>query len=154
MNLKKPYILVATWFGSGLSSKAPGTCGSLAAIPPALILIVFGGIPALIAGIAVITALGFWAANKFDKEQKSHDSKMIVIDEVAGQWIALIPAGLDPVSIVLAFTLFRLFDILKPWPVSHFDKNVKGAAGVMGDDIAAGLLALLCLGGMRYAGLI
>lgn len=145
---------MATWFGSGLSSKAPGTCGSLAAIPPALILIVFGGIPALIAGIAVITALGFWAAKKFDEEQKSHDSKMIVIDEVAGQWIALIPAGLDPVSIVLAFTLFRLFDILKPWPVSHFDKNVKGAAGVMGDDIVAGLLALLCLKGIQYAGLI
>ncbi len=106
------------------------------------------------AGIVIVTILGFWAAKKFDEEQNSHDSKMIVIDEVAGQWIALIPAGLDPVSIVLSFSLFRLFDILKPWPVSHFDKNVKGAAGVMGDDIVAGLLAMLCLGGMRYAGLI
>lgn len=145
---------MATWFGSGLSPKAPGTCGSLAAIPPGIALAALGGIPALLAGIALIVALGFWAAKKFDEEHKSHDSKMIVIDEVAGQWIALIPAGLDPVSIVLAFTLFRLFDILKPWPVSHFDKNVKGAAGVMGDDIVAGALSLLCIGGMRYAGFI
>lgn len=154
MNLKKPHILLATWFGSGLSPKAPGTCGSLAAIPPGLALAALGGIPALIAGIAVITALGFWAAKKFDEEQKSHDSKMIVIDEVAGQWIALIAAGLNPVSITLSFVLFRLFDILKPWPVSHFDKNVKGAGGVMGDDIVAGILTLLCLKGMQYAGII
>ena len=74
-----------------------------------------------------------------------HDSKMIVIDEVAGQWIALLPAALNPALILIAFILFRFFDILKPWPISFIDKKVPGALGVMGDDIIAGLFAAICV---------
>lgn len=105
----------------------------------------FGG--AITLGIAslCITLLGLWAAHKFDQDMDGHDSKMIVIDEVAGQWIALIPAALNPALILLAFIAFRFFDILKPWPVSFFDKKVPGAIGVMGDDIVAGLFAALCV---------
>jgi phosphatidylglycerophosphatase A len=82
---------------------------------------------------------------------------MIVIDEVAGQWLTLIPAiglfGFHPLPVLLAFVLFRLFDILKPWPVSYLDKKIEGGLGVMLDDIAAGIYAGLCLTGLYYAGL-
>ncbi len=156
IDFKKPYVWLATWFGCGLISRAPGTWGSLGALPPGIILLLWGGTPALLAGIILVTAIGFWAAKEFDAARGSHDSKMIVIDEVAGQWIALIPAlsagVLNPVLVVLAFILFRFFDILKPWPVSWFDKKLKGPAGVMGDDIVAGLYALICLWGILYAG--
>ncbi len=91
--------------------------------------------------VFIIAIIGLWAADLFDKDMDGHDSKMIVIDEVAGQWIALIPAALNPYLIIVAFIAFRFFDILKLWPVSFFDKKVKGAAGVMGDDIVAGLYA-------------
>ncbi len=154
--LTKPHILLATWFGSGYLPKAPGTWGSVAAIPPGLVLLWLGGIPVLLGGIVVVTALGFWASRKFDEDHGTHDSKMIVIDEVAGQWIALIPVltaqGLSPLLTVLAFLLFRLFDITKPWPISYFDSQVKGPLGVMGDDVIAGLAALICLYGALYAG--
>ncbi len=158
IDFKQPYVLLATWFGFGCIPKAPGTWGSAMAIPPGLLLLMFGGIPALTAGIVVVTALGFWASKKFDEAQGTKDSKMIVIDEVAGQWIALIPvltaSGLNPVLTLLAFGLFRLFDIIKPWPASHFDKNIEGPLGVMGDDIIAGIMAMICLEVIIYAGLI
>jgi len=152
LSLRKPHVLLATWFGFGIIPHAPGTWGSAAAIPFGLTLYAAGGIPALLAGIVVISLIGYWAAARFDEEMGTKDSKMIVIDEVAGQWIALLPAGLNPLLVVLSFICFRAFDILKPWPVSHFDKNVKGAAGVMGDDILAGTFAAICVYGAAYAG--
>ena len=82
---------------------------------------------------------------------------MIVIDEVVGQWLTLLPAlfywNLNPLAIAVAFLLFRLFDVTKPWPISYIDKHVDGALGVMGDDILAGLVAALCIIGAYYAGL-
>ena len=151
-DLKKPHILLATWFGCGLSPKAPGTIGSLGTFPFALLIFALFGIQAFVAFTLLTTTIGFWATTKFEHETDTHDSKMIVIDEVAGQSIALMPAfllsGLNPIYIILAFPLFRFFDIIKPWPVSHFDKQVKGALGVMGDDIIAGILAALCLWGI------
>lgn len=79
---------------------------------------------------------------------------MIVIDEVAGMWIALIPVfGQSLLFVLLAFALFRFFDILKPWPISWLDKNINGAAGVMADDILAGAFAAFCLIGLQYVGL-
>ena len=155
-DIRKPYVWLATWFGCGLVSRAPGTWGSLGALPVGVFLMIWGGVPALLIGIAVVTGVGLWASKKFDTAIGAHDSKMIVIDEVAGMWIALIPAfpggQLNPLLLILAFLLFRFFDILKPWPVSWFDKKVKGPVGVMGDDIVAGLYAALCLYGVHYAG--
>lgn len=80
---------------------------------------------------------------------------MIVVDEVAGMWIALIPVAAYPsfLFIALAFLLFRFFDVLKPWPISYLDQNVDGAAGVMADDILAGVFAAFCLIGLHYVGL-
>lgn len=155
-DLKTPSVLLATWFGCGLVPKAPGTWGSLGAIPPALALFYYGGLDVFIAGLLLVGGAGYYAARAFEKLSGEHDSKMIVIDEVAGQWIALLPVFLWPgpawFSIPLAFALFRFFDILKPGPVGWVDKNVLGAAGVMGDDVLAGLLAGLLLSGVLYAG--
>lgn len=83
---------------------------------------------------------------------REKDSSMIVIDEVVGMWIALIPALLSPSSILLAFILFRVFDILKPYPISYFDKKFKGPMGVMIDDVIAGIFAAIIMMGLRYVG--
>lgn len=157
LNLKDPAILLATWFGFGFMKPAPGTWGSAAAIPVGIIVFGTGGLVALIFAIFLVTAAGVWAAERFGKVSGTHDNGMIVIDEVTGQWIALLPAlylsGPDPLWIGLSFLLFRAFDILKPWPVSWLDKRVKGGLGVMADDLAAGALAAICgTGVMLYAG--
>lgn len=141
---------LAVWFGAGLSPVAPGTVGSLAALPFGVALLWAGGAWGwLWLGLAVLLLLplGAWAAAQYDRQTGSHDAAPIVVDEVAGQWIALLPVG--PITlpgsawwqIVLAFGLFRLFDIAKPWPIGWIDRRILGGWGVMADDIAAGLYA-------------
>ena len=156
-SLKNPSTWLATWFGCGFLKPAPGTWGSLGALPFGIALFHYTDIWSFTIGILVVTLIGYWASDQFDKASATHDNKMIVIDEVAGQWIALAPvfyfSGLNWMLIVAAFIMFRIFDILKPWPVSALDQNVKGALGVMGDDISAGLYAAGCLIGLIYAGL-
>ena len=157
LELKKAYVWIATWFGSGFLKPAPGTWGSVCAIPVGIILFQALGLYAFCMSILITFCIGYWSSNLFEKRTGIHDSKMIVIDEVVGQWIALLPClhyiGLSPLLIFIAFILFRLFDITKPWPISHFDKNVGGAWGVMLDDVLAGLAAAICLLGLIYAGL-
>ena len=145
LDQKKLYVWLASWFGCGFINPAPGTWGSLGALPFGVVIFALSGAYGLGFAAFIITTIGLWAADKFDKAMDGHDSKMIVIDEVAGQWIALIPAALNPFLIILAFILFRFFDILKPWPICFIDKKVKGAAGVMGDDIVAGFFAAIIL---------
>lgn len=147
--LTTPAAWVATWFGCGLLKPAPGTWGTVGGLPYALLLLAAGGWPALLAGVVVVTVAGWWAAGKIEKQTGAHDSGYIVIDEVAGIGVALLPAALNPVSIALAFLLFRFFDIVKPWPVSWCDKKLPGAAGVMADDLVAGIMAALCLWGIQ-----
>lgn len=157
INLKDPANLIATWFGCGLISPAPGTWGSLGAIPVALTLFNFGGLYAFIIAAIILTPIGFWATAKYEEITGIHDNKQIVIDEVIGQWIALLPVfaflDINWIYIVIAFGLFRFFDITKPWPICHFDKNVDGATGVMVDDIIAGIFAAILITGGIYAGL-
>ncbi|PCI56335.1 MAG: phosphatidylglycerophosphatase A [Alphaproteobacteria bacterium] len=148
LDTKEPYVWLASWFGCGFINPAPGTWGSLGALPFGIILYMVCGAYGLAVAAFIITLVGLWSADKFDKAMDGHDSKMIVIDEVAGQWIALIPAALNPILILFAFILFRFFDILKPWPISFIDKKVPGALGVMGDDILAGLFAAICVVGL------
>lgn len=141
-SLGNPWVLLATWFGSGYLPKAPGTWGSLAALPFAwLILDRFGALALAIASVVVL-ALGIVAAERFMSLVDDDDPGAVVIDEVAGQWLALIVVPLDPVWFFFGFCAFRLFDVLKPWPVGALDRGCKGGLGVMIDDIAAGLYAL------------
>ncbi len=136
---------LAVWFGAGLSPVAPGTAGSLAALPAGIALLWAGGAWGwLLTGLAalLLLPLGAWAAARHDRRSGGHDAPEIVIDEVAGQWIALMPVAWAVWwQILLAFALFRLIDIVKPWPVGWIDRHLRGGWGVMADDIAAGAIA-------------
>lgn len=146
LDLKKPHIMVASWFGSGFMIPAPGTWGSLAALPPGLLIYWIGGPGLLALAIIALGTLGFlWAIPKFEQEHNEKDSSMIVIDEVVGQWIPLLIAGLNPFLILLSFGFFRFFDIFKIWPANIFDKKMNNAFSVMADDIFAGLYATLAV---------
>jgi len=144
-SLSLPGPLLATWFGSGYLPKAPGTWGSLAALPYAWIIMKMGGQNALLAAIVVVFSVGLWASKDYMARTKTHDPGAIVIDEVVGQWIVLLAAPLDPALYIFGFVLFRLFDIFKPWPISKADQSIPGAMGVMIDDVIAGLFGLAVL---------
>ncbi len=145
-----PSSLLATWFGSGLLPGAPGTWGSLAALPLGLVILWLGGPIALTLAAALIFALGLWASAVYQSGLDRKDPGEIVIDEVAGQWLALVPCALDPLGVVLAFVFFRLFDILKPWPANWADRSLTGAPGIMLDDIFAGLYAAIATYGALW----
>ena len=148
ITLLHPATVVATWFGVGLLPKAPGTWGSAAALPFAWLLMHLGGRPLLLAATLVCFLVGWWAAAVSVARTTAADPSEVVIDEVAGQWLVLTLAPLDPVSYLVGFALFRLFDIRKPWPVGWADARIGGGLGVMVDDILAagyGLLGMALL---------
>ncbi len=137
-------FVLGTWFGSGKAPVASGTFGSLAALPFACVIMYFGEWPCLLAASAAIYFIGVWSADIIMRETKTEDPGLIVIDEVVGQWIALLTAPFNPVSYAIAFVLFRIFDILKPWPACWADSKLHSATGVMLDDVFAGVYALIC----------
>jgi len=150
-----PASLLATWFGSGLLPRAPGTWGSLVALPFAYAITVAGGPWALLAAVAAAFLAGLWASGVYATANGVHDPGQVVIDEVAGQWLTLVPlaltpVALDPVLYGVAFVAFRVFDVLKPWPVRYFDQKLPGAWGIMTDDIAAGVYAGALTFGLAY----
>lgn len=143
---------IAIFFGAGLLPGAPGTWGSLVAVPLAWGLHFLGGFPALLAATPLLFGLGLWAVAVESKSSDDHDPAEFVVDEVVGQWIALFPlsAGLwladTPAGVfpwpgwVLGFLAFRFFDIIKPWPVRWAD-NMETPLGLMLDDVLAGIMA-------------
>ena len=146
-----PARFIGTVFGVGLLKPAPGTWGSLAALPLAWVLHLLGSWPLLLVATVLIVPLGVWAVAGMMSEGGVHDPSEAVIDEVGGQWIALLPvsygaafAGADALALwpgwIAAFVLFRLFDVWKPGPVGHFDRQ-HTALSVVLDDVMAGLLA-------------
>lgn len=138
---------LAVGFGSGLLKPAPGTWGSLAAILAGYGFYQAGLTTAgLMVLIGVSTLLGTFAINRIERETGIHDAPEIVIDEFAGQWVAMLPffyGGASIQALGLAFILFRVFDIWKPWPIGWLDKRVDGGFGVIVDDLVAGLFALI-----------
>jgi phosphatidylglycerophosphatase A len=153
--MKRLATLIGTVLGVGYIRPAPGTWGSLVALPWGWLLHVLGGFPLLCLGFLAAFAAGWWATAVMTRGQADHDPSEIVIDEVAGQWIAILPIshaawsmGLDVLVMwpgwIAAFALFRLFDIWKPGPVGWADRR-GDALGVMLDDIIAGALAALCV---------
>jgi phosphatidylglycerophosphatase A len=154
MGTQKAAAWLATWFGAGLLPKAPGTWGSLAALPPGLLLLWLGGPMLLVAAIMVISVAGVWASERYAETVGHDDPGAVVIDEVAGQWLALLPcAAFGLMEIALAFLLFRAADILKPWPASWADRTIPGGLGIMADDWIAGVYAALALGLLQFGGL-
>ena len=135
---------IATLLGVGYIKPAPGTWGSLAALPMFWALHQLGGWPfALVATIAVVF-VGVWAIRRETDGKDNHDPSEIVIDEVAGQWIPLVIIPLEVEWYVAAFLLFRFFDISKIGPVGHAE-NFTGGIGVMADDLVAVILAAVVL---------
>ncbi len=143
--------LIATFFGAGLLPWAPGTWGSLAALPAAWIIAQLAGTAGLLLAIIAAYGAGVWATREETRGKDDHDPGEIVIDEVVGQWIALLPvvygASFMQVPLlalwpgwVAAFVLFRLFDITKPGPIGWADRR-GDAHGVMLDDVIAGIFA-------------
>ena len=156
--------LIATFFYVGYIRPAPGTWGSLAALPFAWVIITFSGTYGLIFAAILAYGLGLWATKVETSGKDNHDPSEIVIDEVVGQWIALIPVAygatmmnVDTLHLwpgwIAGFALFRLFDIAKPWLVGWADKR-DDATGVMLDDVIAGIFAavgVVVLGGFSHA---
>ncbi len=145
--------MIATAGGVGYLRPAPGTWGSLAALPLAWLLHTIGGFPLLLIAAAAGFLLGLWATRAMTRDTRDHDPSEIVIDEVAGQIVALLPLshaawsmGLDIARLwpgwIAAFALFRLFDITKPWLVGWADRR-NDALGVMLDDVIAGAFAAI-----------
>src|ERR1700722_12982310 len=162
MKLPRASTVVASVFGIGYFEFAPGTIMSAIAVPLAILIGLRGGGGMGILGASIIAlVIGILACADHVRETGRDDPPECVIDELAGQWLAcafcllsfggLLPA--PPISLpmfFLAFVLFRLFDIWKPWPVSWADKNIKGGLGVMTDDMIAGLMAGVLIVAVRF----
>jgi phosphatidylglycerophosphatase A len=145
MALWRPQVLLATWFGTGLLPKAPGTWGSLAALPFAwAIQREWGGI-GLAAAAVVLFLAGWWASSLYVRRRHVSDPPEIVVDEVAAQWLVLAVAPLSLAHYALGFALFRIADIVKPFPASWADHELHGGLGVMADDVLAAPYAMLIL---------
>jgi phosphatidylglycerophosphatase A len=141
--------VIGTWFYLGYFPKGPGTAGSLGAILVGVVLYFYAGFTnpiqfAALAALALIPSI--WAADRMALDTGSKDPQIVVVDEVVGQWIAL--AGASSLGSwyqwAAAFVLFRTFDIWKPWPVRALEK-IPGGAGIVMDDVMAGIYAALVL---------
>ena len=150
LSASHPAFLISTWFGAGLLPRAPGTWGSLAALPLAWALASLGGPMALAAATVVVSLVGWWAAAVYVRRTGRQDPGEVVVDEVAGQWLALVMVPPEPLLYLAGFALFRLFDIRKPWPVGWADREIGGGLGVMVDDLFAGLYAALIMIAVLY----
>jgi phosphatidylglycerophosphatase A len=132
-----PAFLIATAIGLGRLPAAPGTWASLAALPCAWLIRSQWGLGGLAAAAVLAFVIGWWAAGRVGRASGIADAGDIVIDEIAGQWLALLATPLTPLAYGFAFLLFRLLDIAKPWPANWIDRRLKTGLGVMLDDAAA-----------------
>lgn len=141
---RSPSMLLAFGFGSGLSPVAPGTFGTLMAIPFFLAL---RELDLLSYGLFLVVSFvaGIFFCNVASHKLKVHDHGGIVWDEMVGYWLTMLFAPRDWWWLVIGFVLFRFFDILKPWPIRVVDKKVHGGFGIMLDDVLAAVYALVCL---------
>lgn len=146
---RNPIHFLAFGLGSGAAPKAPGTFGTLAAIP---LWLLFADLPILsyIAVIVVTSLVGIWLCGQTSKDLGVHDHGGIVWDEFVGLWITYIALPEGWVWVLFGFLLFRLFDIWKPWPIGWADSKVSGGLGIMLDDILAGFMALGVLQAVNY----
>ena len=148
MNLRKFFLTVGF---SGLSPKAPGTVGSFVSLLILLPLIPYLHVSTIFLIALLISVLAVKQINIYEEEVGVHDGKEIVIDELAGMWVAISICGITQENMMimapLAFIYFRIFDIWKPSIIGKIDREVKGGWGVMGDDLVAGLAAGIATAG-------
>lgn len=141
---KNPIHFLAFGLGSGASPKAPGTVGTLAAIPFFLLMQPLA-LHWYLLVLVVTFLIGIYLCGKTSDDLGVHDHGGIVWDEFVGYWVTMFAAPAGWTWIIIGFVLFRLFDIAKPWPIGWADKRVHGGLGIMLDDLLAGLMALACL---------
>jgi len=146
---------VATGCGLGRVPKAPGTAGSLAALLPGWFIAQWLGWPGLLLAAGALFVLGWWAVDVCARADNlapfGADRPHFVIDEIMGMTLTLVLAPANGAGFIMAFAVFRLFDIAKPWPVSWADKRVPGGLGVMLDDAIAAVLSALLVGFFSWA---
>ncbi|MGQ8365055.1 phosphatidylglycerophosphatase A family protein [Glaciecola sp. 1036] len=147
VSLKNPQHFFALGMGSGLIPLMPGTFGSLAAIP-FLIAMAFMPVSIFVVVTLLSIVIGIYICDKTAVDMGVHDHGSIVWDEIAGMFVTFLFVPINWKSLLIGFILFRLFDILKPWPIRLFDKKVDGGLGIMLDDVVAGLLACVIMQGL------
>jgi phosphatidylglycerophosphatase A len=152
-SLRRPHQFLALGYGLGMAPKAPGTVGTLGALP-FIFLTHSWPIWAQIVVALVMCLVGFWACGKTANDLGVHDHPAIVWDEVAGFYITMLFAPLSWQALVVVFILFRFFDIAKPGPIRMLDKRLHGGLGIMADDILAGIFSLICLQALIKTGYV
>jgi len=149
-HLRHPVHFLSLGFGSGLAPFAPGTFGTLAAVPLYLLLREGVSLPAYLLLVGLLSLAGVWLCGVTARALGLHDHPAIVWDEIAGYLLTMAAAPAGWGWVVTGFLLFRLFDILKPWPIRRIDRGVGGGVGIMLDDLLAALYAWLVLQGLAY----
>jgi len=142
--LADPVHLLALGFGAGLSPKAPGTVGSLVALP-FVWLLAGQTLPVRLAVIAAAITAGIWLCGESARRLGVHDHPGIVFDEIAAMLALTLVVPRDPLLLGAAFVFFRFFDIVKPWPIRDLDHRLTGGAGIMLDDLMAAVYTGVCL---------
>jgi phosphatidylglycerophosphatase A len=140
-----PAALIATGLGVGLLPIGPGSWGSLLALLCGWGIVAASGSVALAVAAGIAFIAGWWASGRVVEASGMHDPRFVVIDEIAAQWLTLLAVPLDGRWYAAAFLLFRLFDIVKPWPIRLVERRVAGGLGIMLDDVMAAIYALLLL---------
>jgi phosphatidylglycerophosphatase A len=138
---RNPVHFLAFGLGTGASPYAPGTVGTLLGIPLVYLLSNWS-LWMYLAVSAVLIIIGVWVCDRTSRDIGVHDHGGIVIDEVAGYLVTMVAVPVNPWTLAAAFLIFRLFDIVKPWPIGWLDRRVKGGFGIMIDDLLAGLYSL------------
>ncbi|HEX4300770.1 MAG TPA: phosphatidylglycerophosphatase A [Gammaproteobacteria bacterium] len=145
-----PVHLLAYGFGAGLSPKAPGTMGTLVAIPLYLLLLMYTSSGVYLAVLAVALAAGVFICGYTAKQMSIDDPKGVVWDEIVGYLITMLGLPLGWFWVIGGFLMFRLFDIWKPWPIRWVDRHIKGGIGIMLDDVIAAVFACVLLNLAAY----
>lgn len=148
---RNPIHFLAFGLGSGAAPKAPGTFGTLAAVP-LWYLMAQTSLPVYLVLTLAAFVIGIWLCGRTSRDLGVHDHGGIVWDEFVGYWITMIAVPADWIWALLGFILFRLFDIWKPWPIRPVDRRVHGGLGIMLDDVLAGVFAALVLQGLILFG--
>jgi len=141
---RSPVQLLAFGLGSGLSPRAPGTVGTLAAVP-AYFLLAERGLVVYSMVVIAAAVFGVWLCGAASRALHVHDHPGIVWDEWVGYWVTLWALPVEWQWVISGFVVFRVFDVLKPWPIGLLDRRVSGGLGIMADDLVAGAMACVTL---------